>query len=1611
MTDNITGYKVIEPDEIMTPIPYSEPDDGGYKVVSQDEALQAARAKLGEYFDAVEKSKAPKEVKDRYINELKALDTKLVSEYDSEGLEAPKVGIFETVAFAGAEAYLAAKPITAAIKLGLEGASKSLAAKTAAKAFFKTIGLVAATDEITEGTIEAVDSKMNKDVPWYVKAPIDLGVGLVTGVGSWATLDKAGLTLTKAAQKSLASKLSVPEKAVEDTFATIDKQVKTEAALSSTLINFERDKVLKDTVAELQDLRATLGPVSKSKEKVAITIDDSKKAVKEATETLKDIKSTLESPLETKRSTTLDLDLENPIDEPGKSFAGFEEVKKAGKNYFSKDLLKSAKNTEDLLREPEAMNQTIKALKAKKFEGIQDFDTGLRFTGESREEVITGYQRNRAKYNFSELTQPATTTPAPGKYAGLSAIKQGAKDIFPESFQAAESIDEFFLSKKHAEKLIEKLKDQDYIGIIKGARGYDFTSGQLTISDLELLKLAEQCSGDNAVLPTSKGLLHGIIWDKVKQKITGFNPFKALMSFWPSKYDDMVYSFISGPKGRKITEDELQTIAKLEALGNTPEEIALKTGWVRLSNGSLAAFKPEAELALKANWREHLEDPNKTTHITDIVDYPDFEKYYGKTVGKLVKIVPADEYTFSNGFYNPITKTITLNARQLKDNRKAVLEVLNHETTHAIAHYEGLPQGGSSTAFGEIYDLYEKAKAKSSSERTIEDVMLTKLVDAVIAKFTPEEQIKFATESKMWKTVTFGKLAYKHILGEQLARSSSYRKGFEKEVIQKLADPQFFDAEPIYKYCFGKRALWLQAFEKGVDTLASKKVKSNFFTKWEDLMNTQVIQPLTHWADLKITNQTARTLLGIDMPKEFRALSDKYMRESNILLKDINNLAVEIYKRAPTEAEQAKVVELLHGKTTTKDPILASKVQEVHNLWEKMHAKNIELGIKSKTLYDKLTESDMKHLKKLIDTSTDPEVVDKARQIYQQQLNSGPYDYIPVFLKSREGIVGRQKKELKKLLAKYQVIVHQAKDIYPEDLEFAKEKIAMIEDLLKVGSAGTINAERKLLSLSDKGIHISMDPELSHYLGKVDEDVILSGSYTVARGFGEEALNVSRFKFLNAIKENPNWVLDPKTDPEMVPAHFRKASGKSWGPLQGYYVDRKIADNITDIKEHVNGFLRGYDKVIGWWKYGKAVLNPATHVGNFTANSMLAYFAGVNPWDVDVYRSAFQALKMGPVNKWYALAKPTGMLNDTFAAAELSQFKKDLTKFREMPSTITTGQKVKDFIEYSLTKPSQAYEKSEQLFKMAVFIKFVKKGWSPEAAAARAEEYLFNYRDIPPIVRHYKRFASPFFTFYYKASGLAPKVILRHPEKVAALAATYAGWQYIAEKKTGVTDAQIKAAKTLSPSVDSFSLLLPKTSIEGDPIFWDVGRLVPFGQYGDTWGQTGLPIGGLAPTANPFINIFYAIATNRDMFTGSDLVSPELDSLQERAQKWFSYTWKNMLPSLVPGGYGFDRIAKGVKAINADMRDYTGQRVTLTDSLMRTILGIKTTIVTKEAVNAAYKGTLGKMTIDVGRRIHKVKMMYKRHEIDSHEMNAAIGKLRQQKKLYKAMLRDARSAF
>ena len=120
---------------------------------------------------------------------------------------------------------------------------------------------------------------------------------------------------------------------------------------------------------------------------------------------------------------------------------------------------------------------------------------------------------------------------------------------------------------------------------------------------------------------------------------------------------------------------------------------------------------------------------------------------------------------------------------------------------------------------------------------------------------------------------------------------------------------------------------------------------------------------------------------------------------------------------------------------------------------------------------------------------------------------------------------------------------------------------------------------------------------------------------------------------------------------------------------------------------------------------------------------------------------------------------------------------------------------------------------------------------------------------------------------------------------------------------------------------------------------------------------------------------------------------------------------KNMLPSLVPGGYGFDRIAKGVKAIGTDMRDYTGQRVTLTDSLMRTILGIKTTTVTKEAVNAAYKGMLGKMTIDVGRRIHKVKMMYKRHEIDSHEMNMAIGKLRQQKKLYKAMLRDARSAF
>jgi hypothetical protein len=73
-----------------------------------------------------------------------------------------------------------------------------------------------------------------------------------------------------------------------------------------------------------------------------------------------------------------------------------------------------------------------------------------------------------------------------------------------------------------------------------------------------------------------------------------------------------------------------------------------------------------------------------------------------------------------------------------------------------------------------------------------------------------------------------------------------------------------------------------------------------------------------------------------------------------------------------------------------------------------------------------------------------------------------------------------------------------------------------------------------------------------------------------------------------------------------------------------------IADQITELAESPSAAIALYDTVLGWWKTGKTVLNPGTHVRNVLGNIPFALFAGsnpLNPGNLRYYREALRAMR------------------------------------------------------------------------------------------------------------------------------------------------------------------------------------------------------------------------------------------------------------------------------------------------------------------------------------------------------------------------------------------------
>jgi hypothetical protein len=455
----------------------------------------------------------------------------------------------------------------------------------------------------------------------------------------------------------------------------------------------------------------------------------------------------------------------------------------------------------------------------------------------------------------------------------------------------------------------------------------------------------------------------------------------------------------------------------------------------------------------------------------------------------------------------------------------------------------------------------------------------------------------------------------------------------------------------------------------------------------------------------------------------------------------------------------------------------------------------------------------------------------------------------------------------------------------------------------------------------------------------------------VLRGLSDEAHDAEMMKMFNRIAENPDWAISPEeyleiqarakekgkdTPKSRKYAEFRAVpDGIKLGKLSGFLVSPEIFEELQEGVEVRSDMLKAYDEAMQFWKYGKVVLNPATHMRNVMSNAVLAYFGDLNPARVDIYMKAAKELKTR--GEYYKEAKNENLFGVEWANVEVVRFLDELAKNEKAKNVFEAMGKVgRKFLDM----PSDAYQGIEQYFKLAVYINERQKGRTAREAKRHAEKYLFNYQKIPSYIRKYKR-VSPFITFTYKALPIVSETAVKKPWKIASVLALMKTVELIGaalmgeppeeiEKETRVLPAYMK--KPIFPGFISH-LRLPYRDEHGRSKWLDLSYILPWGDVAEQWGQTTLVARSLLPN-NPLATFAADWYSNQVAFSGQPLTLGENDP--DYWKKIGTHLWRQAMPSLA-GGYGFDKL---MSAIYGDV-DWAGRERSVEEAIFDVFLGIK----------------------------------------------------------------------
>jgi len=421
--------------------------------------------------------------------------------------------------------------------------------------------------------------------------------------------------------------------------------------------------------------------------------------------------------------------------------------------------------------------------------------------------------------------------------------------------------------------------------------------------------------------------------------------------------------------------------------------------------------------------------------------------------------------------------------------------------------------------------------------------------------------------------------------------------------------------------------------------------------------------------------------------------------------------------------------------------------------------------------------------------------------------------------------------------------------------------------------------------------------------------LIRTPGYPVAKAVVQLQHDIALANLFRQISGNEAW-----TSEEARPGFDPIPDNPRWGKLAGKYVQEDIARELSGLADAPGAAIQLYDGALRLWKYGKTVINPATHGRNVIGNVMFADLAGVDPLNPLNWRHYVEMTKVlrGASSK-VSLDElyREGVLGADFTAAELKDILDSSVGEGLQPENM--GYKVFNFLTAKAVRKfaEKAYQLEDEMFKVAAYVKARDQGMSASEAAAHVRAWFPYYDQIPrsSTIASAKR-VFPFVSFYYEAMRIAANAIAQHPVKFGKWMAMPTLITLYSLSRLGLDDDDKEAilsqmrGKLFGWPV--FSALMPFADSQGKPVQWDLTNVIPYSNVlglrldrSDADKPLWQDVMTTLLTSNPVGTIGVALATNEDQFYGRELVVPGMNA-PEAAGEIARFVGKTVLPPLTP---------------------------------------------------------------------------------------------------------------